>query len=77
LPAIQNRDRNIGTVDKPYFVKENEILELLHDQDLTRKINMYIRSKKWGLPLGPGWMLQPAWIIEVFDILDNIEALYG
>lgn len=38
---------------------------------------MYVRSKKWGLPFTGGWMNQPAWIIEVFDVLDNVEAMYG
>lgn len=74
---MKHRDRNIGTVDHPYFVKEDEIPVLLNDREIIRKINMYIRSKKWGLPFGGGWMNQPAWIIEIFDTLDNIEAIHG
>ncbi len=77
LPEIKHRDRNIGTVDNPYFVMEDEIPELLGDREITRKINMYVRSKKWGLPFAGGWANQPAWIMEVFDALDDIEVLYG
>jgi len=76
-PVVKKRARNIGTVKDPYYVQDDEMKGLLNDQGITRKINLYIRSKKWGLPFPGGWMNQPAWIMEVFDILDNVEAAHG
>lgn len=74
---FRHKEKNIGTVEEPYFVFEDEIPELINNRENIKIINMYIRSKRWGLPFMGGWANQPAWIMDIFDSLDDIEAKYG
>ena len=40
-------------------------------------INLYVRTKRWGLPFGGGWIEQPAWVMDIIDALEEIEIEYG
>ena len=75
--VLRHRERNIGSVENPYFIMEDKLPEILNDREVRKKINMYVISKKWGLPFAGGWMEQPAWIMEIFNTLDNIEIKHG
>lgn len=76
-PMLRHRERNIGSVENPYFIMEDTLPGLLNDGNVIQKINMYVISKKWGLPFAGGWMEQPAWIMEIFNVLDDVEVKYG
>lgn len=74
---FRHRERNIGTVQKPFFIWEDEIPSILHDREIINMINLYVRTKRWGLPFGGGWASQPFWVIEILDALEEAEIEYG
>jgi len=76
--GFRHKEINIGlNNENMFYIWEDEISGMLNDRDNIKAINMYIRSKKWGLPFGGGWADQPAWIMDVFDWLEDAEVRYG
>ena len=74
---LVHKERNINTVQDPFFVWEDKIPEYLRDKETISYINMYARTKRWGLPFGGGWANNPKWIIDILDILSEMEIKYG
>ena len=74
---ISDREKNIGDTNNPYFVRVDKIPEYLQDRETVQYINMYIRTKRWGLPFDGGWADQPVWIMDILDILEEMDIKYG
>ena len=49
----------------------------MKDHDIVNAINLYARTKRWGLPFSGGWAEQPLWMLQVLDTLEQIEIDYG
>ena len=73
----EHREINIGTTEYPHYVWTDEIEAHLKDADVINAINLYIRTKRWGLPFSGGWAEQPYWMLQTIDILEQIEGEYG
>jgi hypothetical protein len=55
----------------------DDIEGYLKDYDIVNAINLYARTKRWGLPFAGGWAEQPYWMLQVLDTLEQIEIEYG
>ena len=55
------------------LVHKDEIRKRLSDIDSLGAVNLYARTKRWGLPFSGGWAEQPAWVLHILDTLEQIE----
>ena len=77
-PDLVKRSRNIGTVEKPFFIDdEREIPVILNDSENIKLLNLYLNTQRWGLPSGRGWANEPAWVMEILNAFMDIELEYG
>lgn len=75
--GVDHREVNIGTSEHPCYIYTDEIEGYLKDGDVINAINLYVRTKRWGLPFSGGWAEQPHWMLQIIDILEQIEIEYG
>jgi hypothetical protein len=73
----EHREVNIGTEQHPRFVWTDEIERYLKDGEIINAINLYVRTKRWGLPFNGGWAEQPYWMLQTIDALEQVEIEHG
>ena len=72
-----DHDQNIGTVAAPVYVRSQSIKDLVHDRYIIEVVELWTRTKRWGLPFGGGWASQPAWCLDILELMDEADVKYG
>lgn len=74
-PPSYNAEREI-LVDGDLEIKKKEISELFSRENIqyfNSAMDLYNRTKRWGLPFSGGWAETPQYIIDALDAVQDCE----
>ena len=74
--APEDEEQNIGTLEYPLYIKKSELKKILEDSEMVWALNLWVRTKRWGLPYAGGWAEQPAWVMDILDAIEEADIIY-
>jgi hypothetical protein len=55
---------------------ESEVRKIIKDNTVTAALNMWSKTKRWGLPFAGGWAEQPAWVMDILDAAEECDLKF-